>query len=51
MSQTFNVYLVMTDLGVGGVFGSKANADERAAYMQTKYLAHHWVETWEVKKW
>tara|TARA_R110000737_G_scaffold6099_1_gene19778 strand:+ start:277 stop:429 length:153 start_codon:yes stop_codon:yes gene_type:complete len=42
------VYVVMNDLGINGVYGNKDKAEERAAYIQSKYAMKHWVETWEL---
>jgi len=42
------VYLVMNDLGVGGVYGVRDKAEARANYMGLKYEMEHWIESWEI---
>jgi|TARA_R110000803_G_scaffold151946_3_gene217023 hypothetical protein len=42
------VYVLVNDMGIGGVYSTKEKADQRATYMQSKYAMNHWVETWEL---
>ena len=48
--EASKVYLVMNDLGVGGVYGSRDKAEDRANYMGRKYEMEHWVEPWEITR-
>ena len=36
------VYVLVNDMGIGGVYSTKEKAD------QSKYAMNHWVETWEL---
>lgn len=41
MNQT--VYLVMNDLGVAGVYGTRSTAEEVILHLTMKYETNHWV--------